>query len=44
MWNEKDWLKKEYPVKSKGVEEYVNDSIHLKIVADLANSLIGLSG
>lgn len=39
MWNEKDWLKKEYPGRSKDIEEYVNDSIHIKVVADLANSL-----
>ncbi len=39
MWNEKDWLKKEYPENSRDIEQFINDSNFIKIVADLANGL-----
>jgi hypothetical protein len=39
LWNEKDWVIKRYPSKKKEVEEYVNKSKYIKVIADLANSL-----
>jgi hypothetical protein len=39
LWNEKDWMIKRYPTKKKEIEEYVNNSKYIKVVADLANSL-----
>jgi hypothetical protein len=37
--HEKDWVIKRYPSKKKEVEEYVNNSKYIKVVADLANAL-----
>ena len=39
LWNEKDWLKKRFPSYGKKIEEYINNSQYIKIVADLANGL-----
>ena len=39
MWNEKDWLKKEFPAKGRNIEKYVNNSNYIKVVADLANTI-----
>ena len=39
LWNEKDWLQQEYPVKSKQIEQAINASLYMCIVGDLANML-----
>ncbi|ABD81603.1 hypothetical protein [Saccharophagus degradans] len=39
LWNEKDWMKKRYPGRGKEIEEFINQSKHLKVIADLANSI-----
>ena len=39
LWNEKDWLKTEHPSQKKYIEAFVNDSTHIKVVADLANTI-----
>jgi hypothetical protein len=38
LWSEKDWLKEQYPSKKKAVEQFINKSRYLPIVADLANT------
>lgn len=39
LWNEKDWLKAEFPDKKRRIENFVNQSKHIKVVADLANTV-----
>ena len=39
LWSEKDWLKKRFPSRGKDIEEYINNSKYIKIVADLANGI-----
>jgi hypothetical protein len=39
LWNEKDWLKTEFPNCARDIEEFVSKSKHLSVVADLANTL-----
>lgn len=39
LWNEKDWLKSEFPNRKKDIEEFIDKSKHLIVVADLANTL-----
>jgi len=39
LWNEKDWLKKQYPLKKNRIESFVDKSTHIAIVADLANTV-----
>jgi hypothetical protein len=39
LWNEKDWLKSEFPNRVQDIEEFVGKSKHLSVVADLANTL-----
>lgn len=39
LWNEKDWLKSEFPDRKMEIEDFVNKSKHLTMVADLANTL-----
>ena len=39
LWNEKDWLKSEYPTQASQIEMFVNNSKHIRVVADLANTL-----
>jgi hypothetical protein len=39
LWNEKDWMMKRYPEKSEFIEEFVNQSTFIKVIADLANTL-----
>ena len=39
LWNEKDWLAKEYPEKCQLIEDNINKSKFIKIIADLANSI-----
>ena len=39
LWNEKDWLKSEFPSRAQDIEDFVNKSKHLPVVADLANTL-----
>jgi hypothetical protein len=38
LWSEKDWLKAEYPAKSKKIENTLGASENLLIVADMANA------
>lgn len=38
IWSEKDWLKKQFVSQATEIEGFVNRSIHLKVVADLANT------
>jgi hypothetical protein len=38
LWSEKDWLREQYPSKRKTVENFINKSRYLPIVADLANT------
>lgn len=39
LWNEKDWLKSEFPNRAIDIESFVENSNHLAVVADLANTL-----
>lgn len=39
LWNEKDWLKSEFPNRKRDIEDFINKSKHLSVVADLANTL-----
>ena len=39
LWNEKDWLKSEFPNRAHDIEAFINKSKHLCIVSDLANTL-----
>lgn len=39
LWNEKDWLKSEFPDRSQAIKEFISKSEHLCMVADLANTL-----
>jgi len=39
LWNEKDWLKEQYPSRQAEVENYINESDYLSIVGDLANTV-----
>lgn len=39
MWNEKDWLKGQYPKKSRKIEEFINNSQYMAVVGDLANTV-----
>ncbi len=39
LWNEKDWLKDQYPMKSDEIEEFINNSQYMAIVGDLANTV-----
>ena len=39
LWNEKDWLKKQYPAKSKEIELFIDNSEYIKVIGDLANSV-----
>jgi hypothetical protein len=39
LWNEKDWLKSEFPSRAHDIEDFINKSKHLSVVADLANTL-----
>lgn len=39
LWSEKDWLKEQYPSQKKQVEQFINKSIYIKIVGDLANRI-----
>jgi len=39
LWNEKDWLKEQYPTKSKEIEQAINVSKYMCIVGDLANTV-----
>jgi hypothetical protein len=38
LWNEKDWLKHQYPEKSKDIESFIDKSEYMCIVGDLANT------
>lgn len=37
LWNEKDWLKHQYPIRARAIEKFINQSRYLPIVGDLAN-------
>lgn len=37
LWNEKDWLRQQYPEKSREIENFVDQSEYLPIIGDLAN-------
>ncbi len=39
LWNEKDWLKSEFPSRKQDIEDFINKSKYLPVVADLANTL-----
>ncbi len=39
LWNEKDWLKSEFPSRNQDIEDFIDKSKHLSVVADLANTL-----
>jgi hypothetical protein len=39
LWNEKDWLKTQYPRHRSEIEKFVNGSTHVRVVADLANTI-----
>ncbi len=39
LWNEKDWTKKRHPLCKNAIEQYVDDSKYLKVIADMANAL-----
>lgn len=39
LWNEKDWLKSEFPSRARDIEDFINRSKYLPVVADLANTL-----
>ncbi len=38
LWNEKDWLKSQYPDKAREIERFIDNSRNLRIVGDLANT------
>lgn len=37
LWNEKDWLKHQYPGRAREIEKFINQSRYLPIIGDLAN-------
>mgnify|MGYP006205526777 FL=1 len=37
LWNEKDWLKGQYPEQSKFIENQINISKYMRVIGDLAN-------
>jgi hypothetical protein len=37
LWNEKDWLKHQYPNRARDIEKFINQSRYLPVVGDLAN-------
>jgi hypothetical protein len=39
LWNEKDWLVAEFPQQKKLIENFINRSKHIRVVADLANTV-----
>lgn len=39
LWNEKDWLKQQYPTKAKRIEEFIDVSKYISVVGDLANTV-----
>lgn len=39
LWNEKDWLKQQYPMKAKSIEQFIDDSKCMGVVGDLANTV-----
>ena len=39
LWNEKDWLIKQYPEREKEIESFIDGSTYSKVVADLANTI-----
>lgn len=39
LWNEKDWLKKQYPSNGKRIEQFIDKSTYIKIVGDIANTI-----
>jgi hypothetical protein len=39
LWNEKHWLKSEFPSRAHDIEDFISKSKHLSVVADLANTL-----
>ncbi|WP_285578126.1 hypothetical protein [Geothrix limicola] len=39
LWNEKDWLKVQYPQYAEKIEKYISDSNYICITADLANTV-----
>ena len=39
IWNEKDWLKSQYPGKRSEIEEFINGSQVLSSIGDLANQV-----
>ena len=39
LWNEKDWLKSEFPERAGDIEVFVNNSQYLSAVADFANTI-----
>ena len=39
LWNEKDWLKSEFPERASDIERFVSNSKYLSAIADLANTI-----
>jgi hypothetical protein len=39
LWNEKDWLKTQYPTKAEQIEHVINSSKYMRTIADLANTV-----
>ncbi|MDF0645135.1 MAG: hypothetical protein P0111_13985 [Nitrospira sp.] len=39
LWNEKDWLKEQYPEKSHEIESCINNSKYMGVVGNLANTV-----
>lgn len=39
LWNEKDWLKNQYPAKAKLIEQVIDASTYMGVVGDLANTV-----
>ena len=39
LWNEKDWLKQQFPGEAKSIEQAINASTYMGIVGDLANTV-----
>lgn len=39
LWNEKDWLKNQYPAKAKQIEQIIDASKYMCVVGDLANTV-----
>ena len=39
LWNEKDWLKQQFPSEAKAIEQAINASKYMGIVGDLANTV-----